>query len=279
MPTAHVTVLMRAWNSEATLGAAIESVLAQTYDDFELLIIDDASTDSTRAIATDYMARDPRVRLIESATHLGVAEAGNVGLRQAKGALIAVMDSDDWCVPDRLQLQASFLADHPEVMICGGSIQVCDRSLRPILRRHYDLDDRAIRAHLFRYSPFAHSAVTYRTTAALSCGGYRRELTRGAEDYDLYFRLGRLGEFANLAQTLVYLRTSSRSFSRRSRGLAFATLGVRVHAVLEYGYLPPPTEAIYSLALLASTVLPAALRFWLFAALRSPRKSPKRDAN
>ncbi|MEI6666155.1 MAG: glycosyltransferase family A protein [Chloroflexota bacterium] len=268
MPAAHVTVLMRARNSEATLSAAIESVLAQTYTDFELLIIDDASTDSTSAIATSYMARDPRVQLIESATHLGVAEAANMGLRQAKGSLIAVMDSDDWCVPERLQLQVSFLSEHPEVVICGGSIEVCDQSLRPILPCHYHLDDRAIRAHLFRYSPFAHSAVMYRKGAALSCDGYRRELTQGAEDYDFYFRIGHLGKFANLAQTLVHLRTSSDSFSRRSRGLELATFAVRVRAVFEYGYRPSPFEAPYSLALLASTMMPAALRFWLFALLR-----------
>jgi len=261
---------MRARNAAATLSVAIDSVLAQTFEDFELLVVDDASSDGTSDRVGTYAQRDPRLRLVRSETHLGVSGAANLGLREARGAYVAIMDADDWSLPDRLACQVAILDAHPDVVICGGAIEVCDGDLRPVLPRRYHLDDEAIRAHLFRYSPFAHPAVMFRTEAARQAGGYRADLKRGAEDYDFYFRLGRIGAFANLPETVLRLRTSPDSFSRQhARAVELATIAVRWRAVSEYGYRPGLLDVAYSLGQLATMLMPTSWRFWAFAWLRS----------
>jgi glycosyltransferase involved in cell wall biosynthesis len=261
---------MRARNASANLGVAIDSILAQTFEDFELLIVDDASSDETSAIAMACAARDRRVQLVRSEVQLGVAGAANLGLREAQGAYVAIMDADDWSLPDRLARQVAFLDAHRHVVICGGAIEVCDSELRTVLPRRYHVEDPAIRAHFFRYSPFAHPTVMFRVDAARQVGGYRAELGRGAEDYDLYFRLGRVGAFANLPETVLKLRTSPNSFSRQhARTIELATIGIRCRAVREYGYRPGLLDVAYSLGQLATVLMPASWRFWTFAWLRS----------
>ena len=261
---------MRARNAVATLPVALDSMLAQTFEDFELLVVDDASTDTTPDVALTYTQRDHRVRLVRSKMRLGVSGAAKLGLREARGEYVAIMDADDWSLPDRLARQVAFLDENPAVVICGGAIEVCDSELHPVLPRRYHLDDATIRAHLFRYSPFAHPAVMVRTEAARQAGGYRADLERGAEDYDLYFRLGRVGAFANLPETLLRLRTSPDSFSRRhAHAVELATLAVRWRAMREYGYRPGLLDVAYSLGQLATMLMPPAWRFWAFAWLRS----------
>jgi glycosyltransferase involved in cell wall biosynthesis len=261
---------MRARNARGTLAVAIESILAQTFEDFELLIVDDASPDQTADVARAITTRDRRVRLVRSDTQLGVAGAANLGLREARGDYVAIMDADDWSLPDRLARQVAFLDAHRHVVICGGAIEVCDSELRSVLPRRYHLDDAAIRARLFRYSPFAHPAVIFRLDAAREVGGYRTELDRGAEDYDLYFRLGRVGAFANLPATVLKLRTSPDSFSRRhARAIELATIGIRWRAIREYGYRPGLLDVAYSLGQLVTVLMPVSWRFWTFAWLRS----------
>src|SRR5258705_775698 len=114
-PSPQVSVLLPVWNGERHLAAAIESVLGQSFTDFELLIVDDGSTDGSAALIRRY--GDERIRLFENEKNLGVTRSLNLGLAQARGRYVARMDADDLSAPERLARQVAFLDSHPEVAL------------------------------------------------------------------------------------------------------------------------------------------------------------------
>ena len=120
--TPAVSVIMPVFNTAAYLAEAIQSVLDQTFTDFELIVIDDGSTDETGTVAREF--NDPRLRLYRNPTNLGAAATANIALELARGDLIARMDGDDIALPERLALQAAFLAGHPDITVCGGAIEL-----------------------------------------------------------------------------------------------------------------------------------------------------------
>jgi glycosyltransferase involved in cell wall biosynthesis len=121
MHNPQVSVVMPVFNRQQYVGAAIESILAQTITDFELIIVDDGSTDQSMAVIQGY--RDPRIRLIHFSQNKGVSAARNIGNEVARGTYIAVMDSDDIALPRRLEKQLAFMRTHPDVDICGATVR------------------------------------------------------------------------------------------------------------------------------------------------------------
>jgi glycosyltransferase involved in cell wall biosynthesis len=198
-----VTVLMPAYNAGPFIGDAIRSVLAQTFPDFELLIINDGSTDHTESVIRSFT--DPRIRLITQ-TNRGISAALNRGLAESRTPFIARFDADDGCYPDRLEMQYQFLSANPTYSIVG-----CDAD-------YHDMDDQFV----FTYRPpghtageintikeevcpFIHSGVMYRKQAVLDAGGYA-EHAHTFEDHLLWIKLLRQSEGCNLAQTLIKVR-------------------------------------------------------------------------
>jgi glycosyltransferase involved in cell wall biosynthesis len=209
-----VTVLMAVHDGELFVGAAIESVLAQTWRDFEFLIIDDASTDATpeRLAAL----RDERVRVVRNETNLGLTASLNRGLALARGELIARQDADDLSHPRRLEEQAAFLAAHPSVAAVGSQAWLIDGRGRSLGKKDFPLGHRSIWwSHLFD-NALAHSAVTFRRAAIAEAGGYD-EAFRASQDYDLWSRLGERHLLANLPARLVTLRILETSVTRTHR--------------------------------------------------------------
>lgn len=201
--TPTITVLMSVHNGLPFLADAVRSVLAQTFADFEFLILDDASTDGTR----DFLRtlQDPRVRLIELDGNIGLTAALNRGLREARGELIARQDADDLSHPRRLQLQAAFLAANPPCAAVGSQARLVDQRGRSLGKKNLPLSHRSIRfAHLFD-NMLAHSAVMFRKAAVLAAGGYDESFP-ASQDYDLWSRLGERHALANLRQRLATLR-------------------------------------------------------------------------
>lgn len=260
-----VSVLMPAYNAERCIAAAIESILKQTFSDFEFIIIDDGSTDRTLSIIQGYSQKDSRVIVLKNEKNLGICSALNRGLENARGIYLARMDADDWSYPERLKLQLDFLQDHPEVVIVGGTIEVCDQDLRVLNRRSYPLTDEEIRKKILQLNPFAHPATFYRLETAKKVGGYNPHLAL-VEDYDFYFRAGKLGEFRNLSQILLKLRTYQASISSQYiSSQARLNLYVRVKAASEYGYPTSwPDKFFFVLNLLGLLLVPNRLKFWLF---------------
>jgi glycosyltransferase involved in cell wall biosynthesis len=193
------SVLMPAYNAERYVGEAIDTILGQTFRDFELLIVDDGSTDRTRQIVQQYERQDPRIRLLARA-HAGIAATLNAGLAAARQDFIARMDADDRALPDRLDQQVAYLLGHPECVAVGGQALLIDPdglSIGPfrVPLTHAEID----RAHLAGIGGggILHAATTMRAAALLAIGGYRAEY-EPAEDFDLFLRLAEVGQLANL---------------------------------------------------------------------------------
>lgn len=265
-----VSVVMPVYNSARYLPLAIESILDQTYSNFEFIIIDDGSTDASWDIISRYSLRDKRIKARRNPSNLGICRTLNQGLSLAKGDYIARMDSDDWSYPDRLSKQLTFMRNHPKVVICGGDIEVCDSNLQVKNHRYYPVPDKKIREKIFRINPFAHPATMYKKQLALEVGGYNEKLS-SVEDYDLYFRLGNYGKFANLTDTLLKLRIRHDSISSaNTRRQAFLHLYVRVKAITEYGYAWHPMDVVFFIAgLVGIIIVPTKYKLKLYSSLRS----------
>jgi glycosyltransferase involved in cell wall biosynthesis len=260
---------MPAYNAERYIAQAMDSILTQTLANLELIVVDDGSLDDTAEMVRRYADRDRRVRLLEHEANRNICHALNTGIEAARGAYVARMDADDWSYPYRLERQVAFMDAHPDVGVSGGTIEVCDEQLRPLNRRTYRRTDREIRQRLFRYSPFAHPTVIYRTSAAREVGGYDPALA-DAEDYDFFFRLGRRWEFANLTDLLLRLRTTETSISQaRGRRQERLTISIRFKARAEYGYSMSWIDVVYTvLQYLSSFLIPPRFKFWLFNRMR-----------
>jgi glycosyltransferase involved in cell wall biosynthesis len=120
-----ISVLMPIRNGEKYLAEALDSVVAQTLPDFEFIIVDDGSTDSTPALLASYAGYDPRFKIL-TRDHVGPVEALNIGLAEARGTYIARMDGDDICLPQRFEKQANYLRDHPECVLVGSRVMLID---------------------------------------------------------------------------------------------------------------------------------------------------------
>lgn len=205
-PDPIVSVVMPVYNCERYLPAAVESVLRQSTGAFELVIVDDGSTDGSRVLLQAYEQRDQRIR-IHLHEHLGVAAARNEGVRLARGEFLAVMDADDISEQDRLAHQLEFLAAHPECTALGGQVLYIDQDGDPLFRSSQPQEHDAIDAYHMsgKGSALPHSTVMFRLEAVRRVGGYREQFAP-AEDFDLLLRLSETGRLANLDRVVARYR-------------------------------------------------------------------------
>jgi hypothetical protein len=198
-----VSVVMPVFDGETYLAQAIESVLGQTFQDFELIAVDDGSHDGSSAIVERFSREDPRVRLISNEKNLGISATLNHGWRAARAPLIARLDADDISLPDRLARQVAFLDAHPSVAVVGGALVTMDATGRRGSVIRFPTTSRAIRSTLLRHNCLAHPSVMLRRVALEAVGGYRFDCH---EDYDLWLRLSERFELANLPEPLILYR-------------------------------------------------------------------------
>ncbi len=205
---------MSVHNGEPFVDAAVESVLRQTWRDWEFVIIDDASTDGTPQRLASF--HDPRIRVVRNAENLGLTASLNRGLELARGELVARQDADDISHPERLARQVAFLHANPSIAAVGAQARLIDAHGRSLGRKDFPLGHRGIVfAHLFD-NALAHSAVTFRRAAVLDVGSYD-EAFRASQDYELWSRLGERHGLANLRERLVTLRVLESSVTRTHR--------------------------------------------------------------
>lgn len=198
---------MTVYNGGSYLAEAVSSVLAQSFRDFELLVVDDASDDESAAVLRRFAEADTRVRVLTSATNLGPPSASNMGLAQARGSLLARLDADDVCLPGRLQRQVDMFDSDPALVLLGSAFDYVDGAGRWVAEGRYPLEDAALRTFLIEAGcPFCHSAVMMRVDAVRRLGGYRQVVNRYSLDYDLFLRLAEMGTIANLPDKLVGYR-------------------------------------------------------------------------
>lgn len=263
-----ISVVMPVYNAEDYITQAVESILNQIYKKFEFIIIDDASTDSTFKILKDFRQKDKRIILIRNEANIGVTKSLNKAIVKTIGKYIVRMDADDWSYPERFVLQVELMEKNPKVVISGSYVEVCDSKLKTIYVRKYHTSDTNIRKHIFRYSPFAHPATIWKTNV-LKKERYNETITT-CQDYELYFRMGKIGEFMNLDKRLLKLRMHDHSISVVKNDLQWKnTVLIRFNAVLMLGYNMSNLDKIYNLLQeLCIALLPVNLRFILFNFIR-----------
>jgi len=222
-----ISVLMPAYNAEKYIGEAIESILNQTFKDFEFIIIDDCSTDKTWEIIQDYAKSNDRIKSYQNEVNLKLALTLNKGIDYCNSKYIARMDADDYSYPDRLGKQFNFMENNPEIGVSGGSMNVCDQFLNVKSSREYNLTDPEIRKNIFRYSPFSHPLVIIRKEAFEELGKYDANFNP-AEDYELWFRIGESYKLGNLKDCLLKYRVVEKSMTTGStKRMELKTIGIR----------------------------------------------------
>lgn len=224
-----ISVVMPVHNGERFLGEAIDSILCQSFADFELVVVDDGSTDSSSAILAGYASRDRRM-IVHRQANRGSVAALNAGVGLARAPLIARLDCDDLAAPERLAIQHRFLAENAEVGLVGGDIELIDEDGRTFAAARYPSEDDEIRDAFPRSTPFVHSAVTMRREVFERAGGYRPGFEL-AEDLDLWLRIAERGALANLDATVAMYRLHESQASARKLELqAIRALAARLSA-------------------------------------------------
>jgi glycosyltransferase involved in cell wall biosynthesis len=226
--TPKVSVVMAVYNAEGFLQEAVDSVLAQTFEDFEFIIINDGSTDHSLAMLQRYT--DPRIRIVDQENH-GLVASLNKGIEAAKGTYIARMDADDRCEPDRFELQVRTLDRNPDVALIGGAIATMDELGNPLAPRvEFPVTHEEIWANIGRKPwVFCHPTVMFRRAAAIEVGMYHSGFAH-AEDAEFFARLMSKYRAANLRDVVLNyrLRRSAISFTKAGHGRVNAELVARI---------------------------------------------------
>lgn len=209
-----VTVLMSVYNGAQYLQLSVQSILTQTFSDFEFLIIDDGSDDNTWQILN--LFNDKRIRLFRNSNNIGLIKSLNKGLIMARGEYIARMDVDDISLPSRLEKETLFLNHNPDVALVGSWVDVIDETGKRQETWYHFKDSFFIKWNLLFKNALAHSSVMFRKNLALEEGGYHHDFVY-AEDYDLWSRLSLRWEIANIPEVLVNWRKWGGSISSKKQ--------------------------------------------------------------
>ena len=237
----RVTVLLPVYDGREHLAAAIDSILRQSFRDFELLVIDDGSSDGSADLVA--ACPDPRVRCVRNDRNLGVVASLNRGLELARGELVARMDADDASLPERLRRQVDFLDANPEIGACGAFLVTTGR--REGVRIEYPTEAEDVRCELLFDPAMAHPTVCLRRAWFERHGLRYDEAYPHAEDYDLWRRAAARFPLANLGEVLLRYRVHDASVTRRYRTEQQASVA-RIHRELlaELGLSPTDRELV-----------------------------------
>lgn len=208
----RMSVVMPVFRGEQYLGEALESVLHQTYTDFECIIVCDEPAPETTEMFRDYQARDPRVRVIANTRRIGLIASLNLGCRESRGEYIARMDADDVCDPERFTKQVRFLDAHREVGVVGTQALLIDEKGMIIRSVTLPTESMVIRWHALFENCLYHPSVMIRKEV-LEEAGYYNEKAATIEDFDLWSRIQRIADLANLREPLLRYRVNSGSIT------------------------------------------------------------------
>jgi len=196
-----VSIIMPTFNRANLIGMAIDSVLKQNYENWELLIIDNESSDNTKEVVEKFSRIDIRIKYnyVKKNLEIGIADYLNYGINISAGKYIARLDDDDeWYDPDKLVKQVNFLEKNREYVIIGGGAIMVDGNRKEMFKFFKRENDPEIRDHALYANPFVHNTVLFRKDAAIEAGSYKQ--IKFVEDWDLWLRLGKIGKFYNFQE-------------------------------------------------------------------------------
>lgn len=204
-----ISVILPAYNAEKYLKVAVDSILSQSFGNFELLIINDGSTDFTKEVILSY--NDERIRYIENEKNLGLIETLNKGILLSKGKYIARMDADDICHLSRFQMQIDFMEKNPEYVICSSSRKEFVQDISHFHLSILPVDNISIRIHSIFSTPFTHPAVMLRASIFKENNLVFEDGYKYAEDYQLWIKILQYGKGYNFKMPLLYYRDTPNS--------------------------------------------------------------------
>jgi glycosyltransferase involved in cell wall biosynthesis len=244
--TPFISVVMANYNGEPYLESAVESILRQSFGQFEFIIIDDGSTDHSWEILNNI--QDLRIKLFQNKTNLGLTRSLNKGLSIAKGELIARQDADDISFPNRFIKQVDYLNNHPNVALVGTAYEVIDSQSKTIEQIFPPQNNQEIQHHLIKTGNcICHGSVMIRRTCLDQVGGYREEFTV-TQDYDLWLRMAEHYPLSNLEDIHYQLRFNDKSISRDKPALQLAYRRMAQEFAIhrrKHGTEPPiPTDVL-----------------------------------
>jgi glycosyltransferase involved in cell wall biosynthesis len=233
----HISVLMSVYNGEKYLKEAVESILGQTFTDFELIIVNDASTDNTDAILHEVAKADSRIILIKNEANLGLTKSLNIGLKQARGEYVARMDTDDISLPERFELQKKFLDENPSIVAVGGENEIIDTDGKKTGYKKVYTGPALLHFLFIIGNQINHSSIMFRKKPILDEGGYDEHF-RYVQDFELWSRLSKKKFlFSNLTTPLLQYRLHSNSITQAkpTRDVAYEFVREVIHRnVSEY---------------------------------------------
>src|ERR1700722_2379677 len=241
MSVPQVSVVMAVCNVERFLAEAIESVLHQSFEGFEFVVVDFGSTDRSREIVESYAALDRRMAVYEI-PQCGLAEARNAACARAHGQYLAVMDADDVCLPQRLELEVAFMEKNSDVALLGGATDWIDSAGRSLGVHEFPGEDREIKIALKTSFPFCHATNLMRHAAFNAAGGYRKPFI-AAQDYDLGVRIAERFRCSNLPQVVLKYRIHPQQISlKKKEEQTFGRLAAQASAQLRRNGRPDPLD-------------------------------------
>ncbi len=244
-----VSVVMPIYNVEAYLPQAINSILSQSYRNIEFIIVDDASTDNSYAIARSFAARDKRIRVYRNKVNSGISITAKKCLSYARGEFIARMDGDDIALPERFAKQIKYLQTHPETVAVGGQCLLIDKDGTIVGQKNFPTEFEDIYKYIFRFVPLQQPTLMINTALLPADFQYYRDGMNTAEEIELIFKLFMYGKVENLNDVLLMYRVHNGNTSFKNiKKTFFLTIISRVQAVFEYNYKPDFVGIITTLA-------------------------------
>ena len=225
-----ISVIIPVYNGEKYIKKAINSILNQTYTDFELLLIDDCSTDKTMSVVEEI--KDPRIKIIHNKKNMGIADSRNIGLKNATGEYIALMDDDDITVPERFEKQVCFLDKHKDIDVVGGRYGVIDKDDKLIRLYAEPLNNpNYIRAYMMLYDPIGNGSAMFHNSLIRENNILYQNNCFGMEDYHFWINCSLYGKITNLPDVFLYWRYTkdnetnrTNTFIKEKRAEKFAQL-------------------------------------------------------
>ncbi len=271
MNTPRVSVLVTTHNRKALLPKAIESVLKQSLSDWELVIVDDGSTDGTAAVARAFAERDRRIKYLEGDRVGRIAVVSNRGLAAAQGAYVAILDDDDYWIDDRkLEKQVAFLEKNQGYVGCGGGMIAVDEAGKELFRFLKPESDGEIRAKALVANPMANSTTLFRKSTAERIGFYDKNLVQFA-DWDFWLKIGAEGKLYNFREYFTAYRMWNKgsSFVHQKENAQSALIIVRRYRKIYPGFA---RALLMAWAYRIYVFLPVFLRRFLNPILSSRKK-------
>lgn len=234
-----ISIVMPVYDAGSFLRQALDSVLSQTYKNWELICVDDGSIDNSFNILQEYALTDLRIKVYKNKKNQGVSATTNFAISKSQGQYLARMDADDVMTPDRLEKQIKYLRKNPQVLVLGGQCSLINEKSENIGKKMFPLTHQEIYKMMYEAMPIQQPTMIINLKLLPKDFSWYEKKTNTAEEVDLLFRLFKYGEFANLPDYVLNYRLHGQNLSLKNPKMTFKiTYQTRKMAISKYGYNP-----------------------------------------